>query len=83
MTSIARSVGAAALLLLAVPALAQAPAAPQERKTGPTGGPAVQNSVPSAAPPATTKQTTAATDQPPAVRQMNQEEKDKVEKGGK
>ena len=48
----------------------------------PSRGPE-QNSVPNAAAPATTGQTTAATTQDPTVRQMNDSERKKVEKFGK
>ena len=40
-------------------------------------------SVSTASPPASMTQTTGATNQPPAVKQMNEEEKQKVEKEGK
>jgi hypothetical protein len=47
-------------------------------KTGPE-----QMSIPNAAPPATTTQITGATDQEPKVKEMNEEEKRKIEKEGK
>jgi hypothetical protein len=47
-----------------------------------TAGPQ-QTSVPNAAPPATTTQTTGATNQEPKVKEMNEEEKKKVETEGK
>jgi hypothetical protein len=47
-------------------------------KTGPE-----QTSVPNAAPPATTTQITGATNQEPKVKEMNEEEKKKIEKEGK
>jgi hypothetical protein len=47
-------------------------------KTGPE-----QTSVPNASPPATTTQTTGATNQEPKVKEMNEEEKKKIEKEGK
>jgi cytoskeletal protein RodZ len=47
-------------------------------KTGPE-----QTSVPNASPPATITQTTGATDQEPKVKEMNEEEKKKIEKEGK
>jgi cytoskeletal protein RodZ len=47
-------------------------------KTGPE-----QTSVPNASPPATTTQTTGATNQEPKIKEMNQEEKRKIEKEGK
>ncbi len=49
----------------------------------PARGPQSQVSVPDAAPPATLDNTTAATDQSPKVKQMNQEAASKVEKEGK
>jgi hypothetical protein len=42
-----------------------------------------QSSIPNAAPPATTTQTTGATNQEPKIKQMNEEEKNKVETEGK
>jgi hypothetical protein len=47
-------------------------------KTGPE-----QTSIPNAAPPATTTQITGSTDQEPKVKEMNEEEKKKIEKEGK
>ena len=49
----------------------------------PARGPQEQTSVTTAAPPASTAQPTGATNQPPAVKQMNEEERKKVEKEGK
>ena len=49
----------------------------------PARGPQSETSVSTAAPPATVTQPTGATNQPPAVKQMNEEEKQKVEKEGK
>ncbi|MEA2757405.1 MAG: hypothetical protein QOH65_18 [Methylobacteriaceae bacterium] len=49
----------------------------------PGRGPQSESSVPTPAPPASTTQTTGATNQPPVVKQMNEEEKQKVEKEGK
>jgi hypothetical protein len=49
----------------------------------PARGPQSESSVATPAPPASTTQTTGATNQPPAVKQMNEEEKQKVEKEGK
>ena len=42
-----------------------------------------QTSVPNAAQPATTTQTTGATNQDPKIKEMNEEEKKKIEKEGK
>ncbi len=55
----------------------------QGNATRPARDPASQTSVPNAAPPATPDNTTAATDQSPKVKQMNQEAASKVEKEGK
>jgi hypothetical protein len=49
----------------------------------PARGPQSDASVSTAAPPATATQPTGATNQPPVVKQMNEEEKQKVEKEGK
>jgi hypothetical protein len=49
----------------------------------PARGPQSETSVSTGAPPASTSQTTGATNQPPVVKQMNEEEKQKVEKEGK
>jgi hypothetical protein len=49
----------------------------------PARGPQSESSVSTNAPPATTTQPTGATNQPPVVKQMNEEEKQKVEKEGK
>jgi hypothetical protein len=42
-----------------------------------------QTSIPNAAPPVTATQTTGATNQEPKVKEMNEEEKKKIEKEGK
>ncbi|MBV9747268.1 MAG: hypothetical protein JO157_00485 [Acetobacteraceae bacterium] len=55
----------------------------QGNASRPAREPASQSSVPNAAPPATPDNTTAATDQSPKVKQMNQEAASKVEKEGK
>jgi len=47
-------------------------------KTGPE-----QTSIPNASPPATTTQTTGATNQEPKIKEMNEKEKKKIEKEGK
>ena len=49
----------------------------------PARGPQSQSSVPSAAPPASTTQTTGATNQPPVVKEMNAQEAKEVAKEGK
>lgn len=79
------------LALLAIVAVGSFPAVAQT--TTPTGPGAAsqarpargpeQASVPSAAPAATTGQTTGAQNQDPTVKQMNEAEKSKIEKFGK
>ena len=49
----------------------------------PTGAPASETAVPNNAPPASTTQITGSTSQDPKIKQMNAEEKAKVEKAGK
>lgn len=70
--------------VLAAPmARAQTAAPTDTTATRPAKEPPAQSSVPSTAPPATTKQTTGATNPDPVVKQMNEEEKAKVESKGK
>jgi hypothetical protein len=57
--------------------------APKATATRPAKDPAGQTSLPNAAPPATTTQTTGSANQDPQTRQMNEQEKEKVEKEGK
>jgi hypothetical protein len=58
--------------------------APMTGSTKPdTGKPAMEKSMPSSAPAATTKQTTGATNQTKTVKSMNEQEKSKVETTGK
>jgi isoquinoline 1-oxidoreductase beta subunit len=56
---------------------------PGPQPTRPRSEPQSQDSVPKAAPAASTTQTTGATDQSPKVKQMNQEETRKTQKEGK
>jgi hypothetical protein len=56
---------------------------PDTTATRPAKAGPEQTSVPNAAPPATTTQTTGATNQDPKVKEMNEEEKKKIEKEGK
>ena len=73
-------------LLLAAPMLgAQAQTAAPQGSTPvrPRGGPASESSVQSAAPAASTTQTTGSTAQGPEVQGMNEAEKAKVEAKGK
>ena len=74
-----------AVLVTSLPATAQTgtPTGPGAAASArPTRGPE-QTSVPNAAPPATTGQTTASKAQDPTVKQMNQAEGKKVERFGK
>jgi hypothetical protein len=58
--------------------------APMTGSTKPDPGkPAMEKSLPSSAPAATTKQTTGATNQSKTVKSMNDQEKSKVESTGK
>ena len=70
------------LAALSGPAFAQGAPAPTTANR-PAREPAGQTSIPSPAPPASTTQTTGATDQDPAVKDMNAAEKAKVEQTGK
>jgi len=75
----------ALLMAASLPAAAQtsAPTGPgAAAEARPTRGPE-QSSVPSAAPPATTGQTTATKNPDPTVQQMNESERGKVEVNGK
>ena len=63
--------------------LASGAAAAQTDQARPARGPASEAAVPSAAPPASTGQTTGATGQGPVVKSMNEAEKGKVEETGK
>jgi hypothetical protein len=75
---------AIAILLLSAPAFAVAQTnPPNTTATGPTKTGPEQTSIPNASPPATTTQTTGATNQDPKVKKMNEDEKKKVEKEGK
>ncbi|MCA1375424.1 MULTISPECIES: hypothetical protein [unclassified Bradyrhizobium] len=71
-----------AFLLTAAGAFAQSNTTPPTTATRPTGPD--QTSLPNAnAPPATTNQTTGQHNPDPKIREMNQKEKDKVEREGK
>ena len=62
---------------------AQSNSPPSATATRPAEQPQEQSSVPNNAPPATTTQTTGETPRDPTIKQMNEKEKDKVERGGK
>ena len=71
-----------AFLLTAAGAYAQSTTAPPTTATRPTAPD--QNSLPNAnAPPASTSQTTGQHNPDPKVREMNQKEKDKIDRLGK
>lgn len=80
--ALAVSLLSGAFLLPATGAFAQGNTSPPTTATRPTGPD--QNSLPNAnAPPASTTQTTGQHNPDPRVREMNQKEKDKVERTGK
>jgi hypothetical protein len=62
---------------------AQSNSPPSATATRPARQPEEQSSVPNNTPPATTTQTTGEASRDPTVKQMNEKEKDKVERGGK
>jgi hypothetical protein len=62
---------------------AQSNSSPSATATRPAKQPQEQSSAPNNAPPATTTQITGETPRDPTVKQMNEKEKDKVERGGK
>jgi len=62
---------------------AQTNSPPWATATRPATQPQEQSSVPNNAPPATTTQTTGEASRDPTVKQMNEKEKGKVERGGK
>ncbi|HEV2160368.1 hypothetical protein [Bradyrhizobium sp.] len=86
MTNISRALAVSllsgAFFLPAAAAFAQSTAAPPTTATRPTSPD--QNSLPNAtAPPASTTQTTGQSSSDPKVQEMNQKEKDKVDRQGK
>ena len=62
---------------------AQSNSQPSATATRPAKQPQEQSSVPNNAPPATTTQTTGEAPRDPTIKEMNQKEKDKVEREGK
>jgi len=71
-------------LLFGVQAVnAQTNAAPDTTATRPAKTPSGQTSIPSSGPPATTMQTTGEASRDPTIKQMNEEEKAKVDSKGK
>jgi len=70
-------------LLIAQPASAQTNPPPGATATRPAKTPQEQTSVPNAAPPATTTQTTGEASGDPTIKKMNEDEKQKVDTKGK
>jgi hypothetical protein len=80
--ALAVSLLSGAFFLIAAGAYAQSNTTPPTTATRPTAPD--QNSLPNAtAPPASTKQTTGQSSTDPKVQEMNQKEKDKVDRQGK
>ncbi|TYL72864.1 hypothetical protein [Bradyrhizobium cytisi] len=80
--ALAVSLLSSAFLLTNAAAFAQSTATPPSTATRPTAP--EQNSLPNAsAPPASTTQTTGQSSADPKVQEMNQKEKDKVDRQGK
>ena len=73
----------AGVFLFGIEAVAQTNSPPSATATRPATQSPEQSSVPNTAPPATTTQTTGEAPRDPTVKQMNEKEKDKVERGGK
>ncbi len=72
------------VFLLNMPVVeAQTGSPPDATATRPAKTPAAQTSIPNASPPATTTQTTGEASQDPAIKKMNEDEKQKVETKGK
>ena len=72
------------VLLFDVPAAnAQTTTAPDTTATRPEKTPSGQTSIPSSGPPATTTQTTGEASRDPTIKQMNEDEKAKVDSKGK
>jgi hypothetical protein len=82
-TALAVSLLAGAFFLGAQAANAQTNSPPPATATRPAKTPTDQTSVPNNAPAATTTQTTGEASRDPAVKQMNEKEKAKVEREGK
>ena len=81
--TLAVSLLAGVFLFSAEAANAQSNSPPSATATRPAKQPQEQSSVPNNAQPATTNQTTGEASRDPTVKQMNEKEKGKVERGGK
>jgi hypothetical protein len=82
-TALAVSLLSSVLLLNAQAAIAQTTSPPSATATRPATTPPGQTSMPSESPPATTTQTTGEASRDPMIKQMNEDEKRKVETKGK
>ena len=82
-TTLAVSLLAGVFLFSVEAANAQSNSRPSATATRPATQPQEQSSVPNNAPPASTTQTTGEASRDPTVKQMNEKEKGKVERGGK
>ena len=71
------------VLLFDVQAKAQTSVSPDATATRPAKTPPDQTSIPSSGPPATTTQTTGEAGRDPTIKQMNEDEKRKVDSKGK
>ena len=81
--TLAVSLLAGVFLISVEAANSQSNSPPSATATRPARQPQEQGSVPNNTPPATTTQTTGEASRDPTVKQMNEKEKDKVERGGK
>jgi len=81
--ALAASLLSGAFLLSLHPAAAQTSAAPNTTASRPATTPTGQTSIPNAAPPASTTQTTGEVSRDPTIKKMNEDEKKKVETEGK
>ena len=82
-TALAVSLLSSALLLNAPVAIAQSASPPSTTATRPATTPPGQTSMPSDASPATTNKSTGEASRDPVVKQMNEDEKQKVDTKGK
>jgi hypothetical protein len=82
-TALAVSLLSSVFILNAQAAPAQTTSAPSATATRPATTPPGQTSMPNESPPATTTQTTGEASRDPAVKKMNEDEKQKVDTKGK
>lgn len=82
-TALAVSLLSSALLFNAQAATAQTASPPGATATRPATTPPGQTSLPNQSPPATTTQTTGEASRDPVIKQMNEDEKQKVDTKGK